>query len=165
MEIRRAEARDIPHINRLLEQVLLVHHEGRPDLFRRDSKKYTDAQLLELMQREDRPIFTGWDENGNLLGYAFCELETYEGDNVQMDRKTLYIDDLCVEEQARGNHIGKALYEYVFTYAKTIGCYNVTLNVWCCNPGAMKFYEAIGLTPYKIGMEMLCSPGVPPVAS
>jgi GNAT superfamily N-acetyltransferase len=29
-----------------------------------------------------------------------------------------------------GKHIGKALYEFVRGYAKSIGCYNITLNVW-----------------------------------
>ena len=69
------------------------------------------------------------------------------------DIKTLYIDDLCVDEVARGAHIGKALYEYVVNYAKKQGYYNVTLNVWADNINAVKFYEKIGLKVQKIGME------------
>ncbi len=155
MVIRRAEEQDITHINRLLRQVLMIHHKGRPDLFREDSKKYTDGELEVLMKTDSRPVFTAWDEAGNLLGYAFCQIEEYKGDNVQTDRKTLYIDDLCVEELARGRHIGTKLCQYVLDYAKSIGCYNVTLNVWSCNPGAEKFYRSVGMQPYKIGMEQI----------
>ena len=71
------------------------------------------------------------------------------------DIKTIYIDDLCVDENLRGQHIGRALYDSVLAFAREQGCYNVTLNVWCCNEKAMKFYEACGLKPQKIGMEVI----------
>lgn len=70
-----------------------------------------------------------------------------------MPIRTLYIDDLCVNKQCRGKHIGTQLYNFVKEYAKANGFYNITLNVWQCNPSAMKFYEAIGLKPLKVGME------------
>lgn len=31
----------------------------------------------------------------------------------------------------------------------------IYLLSWSCNPGAIKFYERLGLVPYKIGMETL----------
>ena len=52
-------------------------------------------------------------------------------------------------------HVGKQLYNYVISWAKEHGYYNVTLNVWCLNESAMKFYESVGMKPYKIGMETL----------
>lgn len=155
MKIERAGIGDIPDINRLLYQVLMVHHEGRPDLFKADCKKYTDAELAELLQDDSRPVFGAWDESGTLLGYAFCILQEHKNDNVLTDIRTLYIDDLCVEETARGQHVGTALYQHVLDYARSIGCYNVTLNVWTCNENAMRFYEKLGMQPQKIGMEMV----------
>ena len=71
------------------------------------------------------------------------------------DIKTFYIDDLCVDETMRGKHIGKELYEGAVLLAKREGCYNVTLNVWSCNPSAIRFYEGLGLIPQKIGMEQI----------
>ncbi len=155
MKIERAGIRDIEGINRLLRQVLMVHHEGRPDLFKPDCKKYTDAELEILLQDDSRPVFAAWDENGALLGYAFCILQEHKHDNVLTDIRTLYIDDLCVDETARGQHVGTALYQHVLGYAREIGCYNVTLNVWTCNENAMRFYEACGMKPQKIGMETI----------
>ncbi len=129
MNIRRAEMSDTNSINRLLSEVLEVHHQGRPDLFKGGVKKYTDSELAEIIVDDSRPIFV-YENNGSVLGYAFCVFQQHINNNILTDIKTLYIDDLCVDEMARGQHIGKQLYEYVLEFAKTSGCYNVTLNVW-----------------------------------
>lgn len=154
MDIRKAKCEDIDEINRLLFQVLLVHHEGRSDLFRANAKKYTDAELAEIIKDDSKPIFVAV-ENGNVLGYAFCVFIQHKNDNILTDIKTLYIDDLCVDESMRGQHVGKSLYEYVVEYARQKGVYNITLNVWELNEGAKKFYEKCGLKVQKTVMEMI----------
>ncbi len=155
MEIRRAKEQDMEGINKLLLQVCLVHHKGRPDLFKYGAKKYTDEQLKAIIHDDSRPIFTAVDENGNVMGYAFCIFQQHIGDNILTDIKTLYIDDLCVDETLRGQHIGSRLYRAVLEYAREHHCYNVTLNVWSLNESAMKFYQACGLKPQKVGMETI----------
>lgn len=155
MNIRRAEARDIKTINELLYQVLMVHHNGRPDLFKANTKKYTDEELCEIIQDDKRPIFVAEDGNGTVTGYAFCVFLQHVNHNTLTDVKTLYIDDLCVDENRRGQQIGRQLYEYVLAFARSKGCYNVTLNVWSCNESAMRFYEKCGLVPQKVGMEKI----------
>ena len=153
MYICRAKETDMPGINNLLRQVLMVHHNGRPDLFKANAKKYTDEQLAELIKDDTKPIFVCVDEEETVLGYAFCVWQQHINNEILTDIKTLYIDDLCVDETRRGQHIGKSLYEHVLAYAKENKFYNVTLNVWSLNESAIKFYEACGLVPQKIGME------------
>ena len=155
MEIRRADYGDKDGIDRLLLQVLTVHHNGRPDLFKENCRKYNHDELKSLLCDDSRPVFAAFDESGYMLGYAFCIIKQLLNDNVMTDIKTLYIDDLCVDESARDQRIGKALYDYCVDYARQIGCYNLTLNVWECNEGAKRFYEKMGLTPYKTSMEKL----------
>lgn len=155
MIIRRALEKDMPGILKLLSQVLEVHHQGRPDLFKGGVRKYTDSELAELIKDDSKPIFVGVDESDRVLGYAFCVFMQHIDNNILTDIKTLYIDDLCVDEEIRGQHVGKQLYEYVLGFAREQSCYNVTLNVWALNEGAMKFYEACGLKPQKIGMEAI----------
>lgn len=155
MYIRRAKKEDMEGINKLLYEVLMVHHNGRPDLFKADAKKYTDEELAAIIADDAKPIFVAVDENDEVLGYAFCIFQQHIGNNILTDVKTLYIDDLCVDETRRGMHIGKQLYEYVLAFAKAQGCYNVTLNVWACNESAMRFYEKCGLVPQKVGMEKI----------
>lgn len=153
MNIRRAENKDMNGINKLLHQVLMVHHNGRPDIFKPNAKKYTDAELADILADDTKPVFVAVDEQETVLGYAFCVFQQHLDNNILTDIKTLYIDDLCVDEEMRGMHIGTALYGYVLDFAKQSGCYNVTLNVWSCNESAMKFYEKCGLVPQKVGME------------
>ena len=155
LKVRIAEEKDIERIHSLLSQVALVHHKGRPDLFKYGERKYTDEELKEILHDESRPILAAVDENDCLQGYAFCVFQQYQNHNIMTDIKTLYIDDLCVDETMRGMHIGKTLYHAVLDFAKNHGCYNVTLNVWSCNESAMKFYQACGLRPQKVGMEVI----------
>lgn len=155
MEIRRAKEQDMEGINKLLLQVCLVHHKGRPDLFKYGAKKYTDEELKGIIHDDLRPILTAVDEKNNVLGYAFCIFQQHLNSNILTDVKTLYIDDLCVDEALRGRHIGRQLYEAALDYARAQGCYNVTLNVWSLNEPALKFYQSCGLKPLKIGMETI----------
>ncbi|MBO5096734.1 MAG: GNAT family N-acetyltransferase [Agathobacter sp.] len=155
MIIRRAKNEDLAGLNKLLQQVLMVHHNGRPDLFKPNAKKYTDEEIFQIIANDETPIFVAVDEKEEVLGYAFCVFKQFVNNEIMTDIKTLYIDDLCVDEEKRGMHIGKQLYEYVLDFAKANGCYNVTLNVWSCNESAMKFYEKCGLVPQKVGMEKI----------
>lgn len=152
--IRRAEKKDIERISDLLSQVDLIHHKGRPDIFK-IGRKYNEEQLTELISDDERPILVWTDENDRVQGYAFCIFQQHIDDNVLTDIKTLYIDDLCVDENMRGRHIGKDLYAAAVQLAKDSGCHNLTLNVWSCNESAMRFYESCGLVPQKVGMEVI----------
>ncbi len=154
MLIRRATDNDLNKINDLLQQVLTVHHNGRPDLFKKGTKKYTDAELKMIIADDSRPIFVAENDN-EVLGYAFCVFQQHLNNNILTDVKTLYIDDLCVDETKRGLHVGTKLYNHVLQFARQSGCYNVTLNVWTCNQSALKFYEHLGLTPQKLSMEKI----------
>ena len=155
MKVRMAQEKDIERIHSLLSQVAMVHHKGRPDLFKQGKSKYTDEELKDLLQDSNRPILAAVDDNDCMQGYAFCIFQQYKDHNIMTDIKTLYIDDLCVDETMRGKHIGKLLYNAALDYAREHGCYNLTLNVWSCNESAMKFYESCGLKPQKVGMEVI----------
>ena len=152
--IRRAIEKDIPKMIDLLMQVCLVHHNGRPDIFK-IGNKYTTDELRILLTDPQRPILVCTDGQDEVLGYCFCIYQQHIDNTILTDIKTLYIDDLCVDEALRGKHIGKQLYEAALALAKESGCYNLTLNVWSCNPSALRFYKSLGLVPQKIGMEII----------
>lgn len=151
MEIRLANTSDIPGLIGLLQQVGEVHHRIRPDLFRAGAQKYNEADLEALLKDPARPIFVAVEEK--MLGYCFCIIEEVKGNTVLRDDKSLYIDDLCVDEACRGRGVASKLYAAVSAYARSIGCRSLTLNVWCGNDNAMKFYESRGMKPRRIYME------------
>lgn len=151
--IRKAEKRDVGRIIELLHQVNMVHHVIRPDLFKPYTTKYDEQALEELLSDGNKPIFVF--DDGVVQGYAFCQVTEVKDDQLLQDIKTLYIDDICVDETARGKHVGKALYDYVHDYAQSIGCYNITLNVWEGNEPAICFYRNMGMQVQKTTMETI----------
>lgn len=154
--IRKVQKEDIKRIIKLLHQVNMVHHVLRPDLFKPYTTKYNEQELASLLNDENKPIFVYVDET--VLGYAFCQVSEIKDHHLLEDIKTLYIDDICVDEKARGKHIGKALYEHVLDYAKSIDCNNITLNVWDGNDPAWHFYKDMGMQVQKTTMEVVLIP-------
>ena len=173
--VRRAKAEDLPAVNKLLYQVEDLHRVGRPDLFKPGEKKYTDSQLLEIFSDDSRPVFvaaqrcvteggcsgslpgqkSGEGAEERVLGYVFCIVQETAGAKCIFDHKTLYIDDLCVDESARGKGVGKILYDCALGFAKSTGCHNVKLHVWDKNPGARAFYQKMGMGVQQTTMEVI----------
>lgn len=150
--IRLAKINDIPRLEQLLYQVHDVHVNIRPDLFKKDCKKYNKNELKKIINSNDKPIFV-YEEDDIIEGYAFCIINDYQNSNSLVPYKNLYIDDLCVDRCYRGKGIGTKIYQYVLDYASNIDCYNVTLNVWNGNTEALHFYESLGMKIQKLGME------------
>ena len=149
--IRKADKNDIERIMLLLHQVNMVHHNIRPDLFKPGTTKYNVRELEALLSDSHTPVFVY--DDGTISGYAFCQLTEVRDSLLLHDMKTLYIDDICVDETSRGKHIGRALFNYVRDYARSVGCYNITLNVWEGNDAAYSFYKNMGMKVQKTTME------------
>ena len=152
--VRRAQERDIPAVMELLKQVNQVHYEGRPDLFK-PATKYGEDELRRILANDQTPVFVCTDEAGQVLGHGFCILQRPENTKLLNDVLTLYIDDICVDQAARGRHVGKSLYEHVVDYARSIGCDHITLNVWEGNTPALRFYQSMGMQVQKTTMEVI----------
>ena len=154
MTIRPAVESDIPRLEELLYQVHGLHAEGRPDIFIPGCKKYTAEQLRGILADPvNTPVFAAILD-GKLVGYCFCVRQVQTAASMRKI-STLYIDDLCVDAAMRGQGYGTVLYEHAAEYARVNGYYNLTLNVWACNPSAMRFYEKCGLSVQKVGMELV----------
>ncbi len=152
MTVRRAEQRDIPAILKLLEQVNRIHSSARPDLFSPQSK-YGRQEVEELLSNPERPVFVA--DEGGVLGYLMGQFIDNGKSRNLAPIKTFYIDDLCIDEGARGRGAGTLLYNHALAFAKQNGCYNVTLHVWACNPAAEAFYKKCGMEPQNTTMEKI----------
>ena len=150
---RRANQNDIKRIIELLHQVNMVHHVIRPDLFKPHTTKYDEQELEAMLSDKSKPIFVY--DDGEVEGYAFCQITEVKDHKLLEDVKTLYIDDICVDEKARGKHVGKTLYEYVLYFARSIHCHHITLNVWEGNGPALSFYKNMGMQVQKTTMETI----------
>lgn len=156
MKIRLAADKDIPQVLNLLRQVNLVHRNIRPDLFR-VATKYTDEELRTIFAADDTPVFV-CEKDDTVLGYLFAVIIDHSGSQMLTPVKEMYVDDLCVDEAARGKGVATALYQYAKEYALKNGCHNLTLNVWEGNDAALAFYHKMGMTPQKTKLETILVP-------
>ena len=155
MVIRKTEKKNNSEIFEMVAQVLQIHADIRPDIFIPGTTKYTVDGLIELLKNEEKPIYVAVDEADVCVGYAFCQLQEQPFSNNMVPFKSLFIDDLCVDQEVRGRHIGESLFEYVKKEAKQLGCYEVTLNVWTGNTSAEKFYDKMGMQTKERQMEYI----------
>ena len=152
--IRKAKVKDIPGIMELLKQVAEVHHNARPDLFKHGGYKYSPEELEELLNDDAHEIYV-YEDEGQIKAHLFAVITEDRGDTVLTDKKTMYIDDICVDENNRGKHIASYMYDHALDLAREKGCYNVTLNVWNGNASAIEFYNSRGMKIQKYGMEVI----------
>ena len=103
--IRRAKEEDAEAIGRILFEVHAVHHAIRPDLFLEGKRKYDEGEVKTLIDRT--PVLVA--EEDNVIGYAVCFLEETKGGSMAA-HKTLYLDDLCVDEAYRKQGVGRRLF-------------------------------------------------------
>lgn len=153
--IRRAVEKDAEKTMKLLSEVLELHAKLRPDIFIPGTTKYTREELQEIFRNDSTPVFVAADEHDEVMGYAFCVIKRQPFSTNMKDFSTLYIDDLCVDEKCRGQHIGSLLFDHVKQFAKEQGCHDLTLNVWEGNDVARAFYETKGMFVKETQMEIL----------
>lgn len=154
-EIRPARADDAPRMLELLEYICALHNGIRPDLFKAGKSKYNTDGIAELIADESRRIFVAVDEDDRVLGYVICILIDHTKDSARCPNTELYIDDLCVDESCHREGIGDKLFKRAKAEAETLGCHNLTLNVWEGNDNALRFYEKHGMRIQKREMEII----------
>ncbi|MBO6239961.1 MAG: GNAT family N-acetyltransferase [Butyrivibrio sp.] len=153
--IRKAQITDIPRMITLLNQVLEIHAKIRPDIFVSGKTKYTVEQLEDILKDETRPVYIFADDNDECMGYCFCQIKDIPKAEFMAPIKILFIDDLCVDESKRGEHIGRKLFDHIKEEAKKLGCYEVTLNVWEGNDSAIAFYKNMNMKVKEYQMELI----------
>lgn len=169
MHIRPAQHSDIDELIRLLHQVEDVHYQARPDLFVQGGIKHFPHELEQLLTDPNQPIFVAVADEGDssktplhqqtqgeqILGYAMCIWHHHDGSHALAQELSLHIDDLCVDQEARGLGVGTALYRHVRELAREAGARRITLNVWEGNPEARAFYDHLGFRAFSHNLEQL----------
>lgn len=69
-------------------------------------------------------------------------------------KKKLDIDQLVIDENYRGQGLGKKLVEQAKIIAKENNCTRIELNCWLFNKNALSMYEHIGFERQRIIYEM-----------
>ncbi len=152
MLIRKANFNDAERVLALLSQVLEIHAKIRPDIFIPGSTKYTSDDLYAIFRDETSPVYVA-EDGGAVVGYAFCRVREPKASRHVIPKKSVMIDDLCVDERYRGQGVGEALFDHVKNEARRLGCAEIILAVWEGNDRARRFYDKMGMKPKETIME------------
>jgi GNAT superfamily N-acetyltransferase len=131
--IREAKAEDVPAIYQLILELAE---------FEQALKKVenTEAHLLEDGFGEN-PLYKCFvaDDHGAIAGIAlvYFRYSTWKG-------RSLYLEDLIVTHQRRGEGLGKALLVRCADYARQTGSRLMIWQVLDWNTGAIDFYKSLG---------------------
>ncbi len=156
MIIRKALPEDYCTIDGFLREIAEQHREGRPDIFKKDARKYSGEDFDAILADENKPVFVVTDDSeGRLYAHAFCQIREYPERMVAFGRKTLFLDDLYVDPSVRGAGVGTLLMEHLKKFASDNACYSLELNVWEFNEGAIAFYNRVGMHTQIRQMELI----------
>ena len=142
--IRKAIVSDWEFVKELLLDICFVHKNFRPDLFKAGGLKFSKFQFEEMLNADDRFVHICETEDGNQLAYLFSKINIIENSDMRMDRRILYLDDLCVKSSVRGQGIGKTMKEFSKKFALENRCDSIELNAWAQNIEAIRLYEKFG---------------------
>ena len=153
MKIRKIQKEDRKQIIPLLEQVSRLHIKRRADIFK--TKKYQDIDkyALELISNKEKITFVAEQEN-KILGIIVLKIKEVKNHINLKDSKTLWVDELCVNKENRGEGIGKQLINKAKEIAKELNCIRLELNCWEMNKEAIAFYEKQGMQTQRRIMEL-----------
>ncbi|MBI1305538.1 MAG: GNAT family N-acetyltransferase [Bacteroidetes bacterium] len=131
--IRKGVKKDIPDALRLIKELAVFEREP-------DAVITTEESMLKD-GFGDKPIFEFYvaEINNEVVGLSlfYYRYSTWKG-------KVLYLEDLIVTESARGNGIGKTLFETTLHHAKKENCVRMTWQVLDWNTPAIEFYLQYG---------------------
>ena len=136
--IRPATANDVPAILQMIHDLAI--YEKEPDAVRN-----TPAMLTEVLFGENPRVFAAMAENeaGEVRGFAlwFLNYSTWEGVH------GIYLEDLYVRPEARGEGHGKALLQHLAATAVDRGYARVEWSVLDWNEPSINFYKKLGAVP------------------
>ncbi|MDI2033840.1 hypothetical protein PJL15_00940 [Paenarthrobacter nitroguajacolicus] len=138
--IRQATADDVPAILRMIHDLAIYEKEP-------DAVKNTPEKLTEVLFGENPRVYATIAENaaGTVQGFAlwFLNYSTWEGVH------GIYLEDLYVEPDARGEGHGKALLQHLAATAVERGYARVEWSVLNWNEPSINFYKNLGAFPME----------------
>lgn len=128
--IRPVEEKDFPQIVDLFSEFALF--EKMPD-------KMANSVDRMIAERDFFNCFVAVSSDDGIIGYAtyFFAYYTWIG-------KSLYMDDLYVKPEFRGNGVGSRLIKQVVYLAMDSGCHKLRWQVSQWNEPAIEFYKSLG---------------------
>ena len=153
MEIRVAEAVDLPAVVELNAMVQQLHYAARPDWFMAPDADTIGSWLTERLHRDDVFVFVA-DDDGCVVGYALAALHRRPATPFTRALTILEMDHIAVGVDARRSGVGSLLINRVADLAAELGAGRVMLTVWDFNDAALATFRSRGFVDTVHRMEL-----------
>ena len=154
INIRPAVPEDCFRIRPLQQEIVELHHQGRPDLVKDEARFFTGETFLKRLEDPNHTVLIAETAEGEVVGYVFGWVISVRNHPTYVDFDSFYIDDICILKAYQRNGIGQKLLGICKAKAKELGCKNLELGVWSFNRDAIAFYENCGMKERTRRMEL-----------
>ena len=151
MIIRDMQPDELARVAALHDQIHALHVNGRPDLFIPGEKGNEGLMRWHQEQPHKRVLVAVRDDC--VLGYAVIGYLSREATPYSLPRRSVHVEEICVDENCQRSGAGRALMEYIYEDARKRSYPRVELDVWDFNEKARQFYHAIGMTDFRHFLE------------
>jgi ribosomal protein S18 acetylase RimI-like enzyme len=152
MEIIKANpdhARDIARLNDAVQKLHASHH---PDVFKYPTAvSEMESFFRDKIQADDHVVFMAGID-GKSVGYLWCQIQRREENLFKHAMARLYICQLSVDPDHRGNSVGRELMRAAERLARENGIDTMALDSWMFNENAHRFFEKLGFSTFNILM-------------
>lgn len=149
--IRLAVEQDYDAVERIMKQVHGMHVAWRPDIYK-DLDPILPYDMYQAHLAEQQVLVA--DVAGQVVGLVIYLTRNISGGPMR-ERKVLFVDSMAVEEQYRGQGIGRSLFDHVLQICQEQQYDGLELQVNAKNAVARAMYEKYGFTEKSINMEFL----------
>lgn len=146
MLIREANKNDVDsNLLKLYIEGFNMHYSQRKDIFSNKEIEELKNNLINLLENLNEIIFV-IDKNDDIIGYAALQFK-------DKTTKSIWIDEIIIDNNYRNNGYGKDLINEIFKFAKENDCQRIELNCWSFNADALKFYDKLGFKQQRVILE------------
>ncbi|MEN2467508.1 GNAT family N-acetyltransferase [Ornithinibacillus sp. JPR2-1] len=153
INIRDAYEDDIQDIIYLRRQLDDFHAEMRPDVFI-SSNLYDEEDIKSYLETKKSRVIIIENPTNEIIGYAVLNTERVEKNTIFNNRTFIYVNEISIREDLRGQGLGKLVLKWIVEYAKTMNVEAVELDVYECNEVAVNLYKSIGMKNRTNRMEL-----------
>ena len=150
--IRPAVPADLPAVGKLGALLVRLHHDFDPQRFIAATSRTEGGYASFLGTQLDEPnvVVLVAERDGNVLGYTYAGVETYDYMSLRGPAGVLY--DVVVDPAHRGHGIGRMLLDATLAALEARGAPRVVLSTAVKNEPAQRLFAHAGFRPTMIEM-------------
>ena len=140
---------DFEQVSRLARQIHEPHVAWRPDIYCDTTSPYPKEKFIEDIAK--RMVYVAKIDE-LIAGFLVLSKRNNSGEGL-VSKNVLVLESICVDEEFRGQGIGRTMLSELRLLARVFRCQEIILSVYPENDGAIAFYQKCGFFIRSINMD------------